>query len=85
MILGRRQCALSLAESDEFAAAALETYLKAIRARDRFAHRTNLRAWLYTILNNTWRRNTATANRQPATDNKCRMPDAGSRLPVQLL
>jgi RNA polymerase sigma-70 factor, ECF subfamily len=32
-----------------------DTYLKAIRARDRFARGTNLKAWLYTILNNTWR------------------------------
>jgi RNA polymerase sigma-70 factor (ECF subfamily) len=32
-----------------------ETYLKAIRARERFTRGTNLKAWLYTILNNTWR------------------------------
>ena len=32
-----------------------DTYLKAIRARDRFARGTNLKAWLYTILHNTWR------------------------------
>lgn len=32
-----------------------DTYLKAIRARDRFTRGTNLKAWLYTILNNTWR------------------------------
>ena len=32
-----------------------ETYLKAIRARERFRDGTNLKAWLYTILNNTWR------------------------------
>jgi RNA polymerase sigma-70 factor (ECF subfamily) len=32
-----------------------DTYLKALRARDRFAAGTNLKAWLFTILHNTWR------------------------------
>ena len=32
-----------------------DTYLKAIRARAQFAQGTNLKAWLYTILHNTWR------------------------------
>ena len=32
-----------------------DTYLKAIRARGQFARGTNLKAWLYTILHNTWR------------------------------
>jgi RNA polymerase sigma-70 factor (ECF subfamily) len=32
-----------------------DTYLKAIRARQQFASGTNLKAWLYTILHNTWR------------------------------
>ena len=32
-----------------------DTYLKAFRARDRFAAGTNLKAWLFTILHNTWR------------------------------
>jgi RNA polymerase sigma-70 factor (ECF subfamily) len=32
-----------------------ETYLKAFRAVDRFEPGTNLRAWLFTILHNTWR------------------------------
>ena len=32
-----------------------DTYLKAFRARDRFAPGTNLKAWLFTILHNTWR------------------------------
>jgi RNA polymerase sigma-70 factor (ECF subfamily) len=32
-----------------------DTYLKAYRARARFASGTNLKAWLYTILHNTWR------------------------------
>src|SRR5687767_3149468 len=32
-----------------------DTYLKAFRARERFAAGTNLKAWLFTILHNTWR------------------------------
>ena len=32
-----------------------DTYLKAIRAQRSFAGGTNLKAWLYTILQNTWR------------------------------
>lgn len=32
-----------------------DTYLKAFRAADRFEAGTNLKAWLYTILHNTWR------------------------------
>jgi RNA polymerase sigma-70 factor (ECF subfamily) len=32
-----------------------DTYLKAFRARERFAAGSNLKAWLYTILHNTWR------------------------------
>jgi RNA polymerase sigma-70 factor (ECF subfamily) len=32
-----------------------DTYLKAIRAEGQFARGTNLKAWLYTILHNTWR------------------------------
>jgi RNA polymerase sigma-70 factor (ECF subfamily) len=32
-----------------------DTYLKAFRARSRFETGTNLKAWLFTILHNTWR------------------------------
>ena len=32
-----------------------DTYLKALRAQARFQPGTNLKAWLYTILHNTWR------------------------------
>jgi RNA polymerase sigma-70 factor (ECF subfamily) len=32
-----------------------DTYLKAIRARHSFTAGTNLKAWLFTILHNTWR------------------------------
>jgi RNA polymerase sigma-70 factor, ECF subfamily len=32
-----------------------DTYLKAFRARTRFEPGTNLKAWIFTILHNTWR------------------------------
>src|SRR5215470_17748257 len=32
-----------------------DTLVKALRFADRFTPGTNLRAWLYTILHNTWR------------------------------
>jgi RNA polymerase sigma-70 factor, ECF subfamily len=32
-----------------------DTYLKAFRSREKFRPGTNLKAWLYTILHNTWR------------------------------
>ena len=32
-----------------------DTVVKALRFQDRFEPGTNLRAWLYTILHNTWR------------------------------
>ena len=32
-----------------------DTYLKAIRSERQFAAGTNLKAWLYTLLHNTWR------------------------------
>src|SRR3954470_9542624 len=32
-----------------------DTLVKAFRFSDRYAEGTNLRAWLYTILHNTWR------------------------------
>jgi RNA polymerase sigma-70 factor (ECF subfamily) len=32
-----------------------DTYLKAFRASEQFKRGTNLRAWLFTILHNTWR------------------------------
>jgi len=40
-----------------------DTYLKAIRARGQFAQGTNLKAWLYTILHNTWRNRRRDAGR----------------------
>ena len=40
-----------------------DTYLKAIRGQERFQPGTNLKAWLYTILHNTWRNRRRDAGR----------------------
>ena len=42
-----------------------ETYLKAFRASHRFAPGTNLKAWLFTILHNTWRNEVRDRGRSP--------------------
>lgn len=42
-----------------------ETYLKAFRASDSFAAGTNLKAWLFTILHNTWRNVVRDRSRDP--------------------
>ena len=44
-----------------------DTIVKALRFRDRFEPGTNLRAWLYTILHNTWRNRVRDTARE-ATD-----------------
>ena len=42
-----------------------DTYVKALRFADRFERGTNLRAWLYTILHNTWRNRLRDSGREP--------------------
>ena len=42
-----------------------ETYLKAFRAAGRFQPGTNLKAWLFTILHNTWRNLVRDRGRNP--------------------
>ena len=42
-----------------------DTVVKALRFEKRFERGTNLRAWLYTILHNTWRNRIRDASRQP--------------------
>jgi RNA polymerase sigma-70 factor (ECF subfamily) len=42
-----------------------DTYVKAIRFRSRFKPGSNLKAWLYTILHNTWRNRRRDAGRDP--------------------
>src|SRR5215218_4808613 len=41
-----------------------DTLVKALRFADRFTPGTNLRAWLYTILHNTWRNRRRDAARE---------------------
>ncbi len=60
-----------------------DTYLKALRSSGRFERGTNLRAWLFTILMNTWRNRRRDAGRDPvaaATDlvEDAEAPDTGS-------
>jgi RNA polymerase sigma-70 factor (ECF subfamily) len=42
-----------------------DTFVKAFRSRSRFEPGTNLRAWLFTILMNTWRNRRRDAGRDP--------------------
>jgi RNA polymerase sigma-70 factor (ECF subfamily) len=68
-----------------------DTYLKAFRAAARFETGSNLRAWLFTILMNTWRNRLRDAGRDPvatASDliDRAEIPQATSGSPeVQLL
>ena len=41
-----------------------DTFVKALRFSDRYQRGTNLKAWLYTILHNTWRNNRRDASRE---------------------
>jgi RNA polymerase sigma-70 factor (ECF subfamily) len=59
-----------------------ETYLKALRAAHRFEAGTNLKAWLFTILHNTWRNTIRDRGRSPVdVDSEAveRAVDAGPR------
>jgi RNA polymerase sigma-70 factor, ECF subfamily len=62
-----------------------DTYLKAFRARARFAPGSNLKAWLYTILHNTWRNQRRDQSRDrveadsDTLDRLAERLDAGSR------
>ena len=68
-----------------------DTYLKAFRAAARFETGSNLRAWLFTILMNTWRNRLRDAGRDPvatASDliDRAEIPQAASASPeAQLL
>jgi RNA polymerase sigma-70 factor, ECF subfamily len=42
-----------------------DTYVKAFRFQDRFERGTNLKAWLFTILHNTWRNARRASARDP--------------------
>lgn len=70
-----------------------DTLVKALRFSDRFTPGTNLRAWLYTILHNTWRNRRRDAARDAVdvdserVEEAATMPDGPSALdtPEQIL
>lgn len=62
-----------------------DTYLKAFRARERFEAGTNLKAWIFTILQNTWRnrrRDQARAKVDYDSDAVERAADTGFGVPL---
>lgn len=50
-----------------------DTVVKALRFSGRFERGTNLRAWLYTILHNTWRNRRRDASREPVEVDSARV------------
>jgi RNA polymerase sigma-70 factor (ECF subfamily) len=57
-----------------------DTVVKALRFSDRFARGTNLKAWLYTILHNTWRNRRRDASRQPVDVDSTRVDAAATQV-----
>jgi RNA polymerase sigma-70 factor (ECF subfamily) len=55
-----------------------DTLVKAFRFSDRFAEGTNLRAWLYTILHNTWRNRRRDAARDAVDVDSERVEEAAA-------
>ena len=53
-----------------------DTFVKALRFSDRFVTGTNLRAWLYTILLNTWRNRRRDSARAPVEVDSARVEEA---------
>ena len=70
-----------------------DTFVKALRFSDRFERGTNLRAWLSTILHNTWRNRVRDAGREAVEVDSTRLEEAeaaadgssASETPEQLL
>ena len=56
-----------------------DTVVKALRSADRFTPGTNLKAWLYTILHNTWRNRVRDAARHGVDVDTNRLEEAASR------
>ena len=63
-----------------------DTMVRALRFRDRFEPGTNLRAWLYTILHNTWRNRIRDTAREATDVDSERIEELASRAdgPVEL-
>ena len=57
-----------------------DTVVKALRFSSRFARGTNLKAWLYTILHNTWRNRRRDASRQPVDVDSTRVDEAATQV-----
>ncbi len=55
-----------------------DTFVKALRFSDRFTAGTNLRAWLYTILLNTWRNRRRDSARAPVEIDSPRVDEAAN-------
>ncbi len=55
-----------------------DTFVKAFRFQERFRRGTNLRAWLYTILHNTWRNRLRDASRDTVDVDSERVEEAAS-------
>jgi RNA polymerase sigma-70 factor (ECF subfamily) len=53
-----------------------DTFVKALRFADRFTPGTNLKAWLFTILHNTWRNRLRDAGRAPIEVDTSRVEEA---------
>ena len=56
-----------------------DTFVKALRFGDRFTPGTNLKAWLFTILHNTWRNRVRDAAREPVDVDSTRIEDETDR------
>lgn len=56
-----------------------DTVVKALRFQDRFERGTNLKAWLYTILHNTWRNRVRDIAREHADVDSDRLEELAAR------
>ena len=57
-----------------------DTFVKAFRFADRYQRGTNLKAWLYTILHNTWRNRRRDASREPVDVDSALVDDAATQM-----
>jgi RNA polymerase sigma-70 factor, ECF subfamily len=55
-----------------------DTFVKAFRFTDRFERGTNMKAWLFTILHNTWRNNRRDASRETVEVDSDRVEQAAT-------